>query len=161
MAKFKFIGADLYVKSLEKLGKNTKPIVTKAIKAGAGVIADQVRENILNIPLQNGRAKKGEKKRGISNVEKIDLLKSFGISPVQRSTDGFYNAKLGFDGNSSIKTKAFPDGKPNAMIARSVESGTSWMAPHPVFRNALRAKKEEAIQKMSDVIDEEPKKIMG
>ena len=161
MAKFKFIGAEIYVKSLEKLGKNTKPIIKKAIEAGAGVVADQVRANIMAIPLQNGRAKKGERKNGISNVEKLDLLNSFGISPVQRSPDGYDNAKLGFEGNSSIKTEAFPEGKPNAMIARGVESGTSWMKPHPVFRKALKAKKEEAIQKMEEVIEEETKKIMG
>ena len=49
-----------------------------------------------------------------------------GISPIKHDGD-YINAKVGFDGYGSIPTKKYPKGVPNQLVARSVNSGTSFL----------------------------------
>jgi len=113
------------------------------------------------IPVQNGFVKKGELRTGIPGQAKKGLQASYGITPMQRDENGFYNVKIGFDGYNSIKTKAYPNGQPNQMIARSVESGTSFLQKHPFVAPGVRKSRKAALKKMEEIIDEETKKIMG
>ena len=75
--------------------------------------------------------------------------------------NGFYNVKIGFDGYNSVKTKRWPSGQPNAMVARSIESGTSWMTKQPFMRKAEQASKSQCEHVMSETVDIEIKKIIG
>lgn len=160
MARFAFKGAEEYALKLSKLGDQIERVAGKAIYEAANIVANEVRKNIDAIPVQNGYVKKGEMRHGIPQPAKDGLKESFGITSM-RKDDGFYNVKLGFDGYNKVKTKAWPQGQPNQMIARSVESGTSFMAPHPFMAPAVRRAKPAAEQKMGEVVDEETKKIMG
>lgn len=160
MARFAFKGAEEYALKLSKLGDQTERVAGKAIYEAANIVANEVRKNIDAIPVQNGYVKKGEMRHGIPQPAKDGLKESFGITPM-RKDDGYYNVKLGFDGYNKVKTKTWPQGQPNQMIARSVESGTSFMAPHPFVAPAVRKTKAAALKKMAEVVDEETKKIMG
>lgn len=161
MARFAFKGLEEYSLRLAKLGKQTERVAGRAIYAAADIVADAMRQEIDKIPVQNGSVKKGEMRTGIPDPAKRGLQESFGITPMEKDLNGFYNVKLGFDGYNTIKTKAHPNGQPNQMIARSVNSGTSFLAPRPFANTAVRKSSKAALQKMEEVIDEETKKIMG
>jgi hypothetical protein len=61
--------------------------------------------------------------------------------------------KLGFAGYNSTITDKYPNGQPNSMIARSLQSGTSFRARIPFVDNAVSAKKSACEQKMIETFD--------
>ena len=158
MAKFQFRGLDEYAEYLQKIQKNTPEILGKGVYEMAGVIADEVRKNIEAIPSVNDTYniiayKKGTKSR-LSHRQKEGLKDSFGIATMKYD-DGYLNVKLGFDGYNSVETEKYPQGQPNALVARSLESGTSYMDKVPFIRNAVNRKREDAITRAKLLIDEE------
>lgn len=70
------------------------------------------------------------------------------------------NVKLGFDGYNTVKTNSYPNGQPNVMIARAIESGSSIRDKHPFVRPAVNAAKKECLKKAEEVVNEEISKIM-
>ena len=67
--------------------------------------------------------------------------------------------KLGFDGYNKVKTRKYPQGQPNAMIARAVESGSSVRKKNPFIRRAVNDTQKQAVEKGKQVADEEIAKI--
>lgn len=164
MAKMIVMGINEYTRKLEKLGKSGEKIAGKAIYSAAGIVADKIKENISSLETvsdtENLRAYKNGGKSRLTVRQKADLLSSFGISPMEMDDKGYYNVKLGFDGYNSIRTKKYPKGQPNQLIARVVESGSSYMDKQPFIRTAVQSAKKSAEEEMQRVIDEETKKIM-
>ena len=150
---------DLYISKLKTLYQATDEHIGKAVYAGADVIADAIKENLKNLPTDEGYVKEGKKLKGIKKIQKIGLINSFGITRI-RNDEGLKNVKTGFDGYNLLKTKKYPQGQPNAMIARTVEAGNSFTQKHPFVSPAIRANKEAAERKMAQVIDTEVLKIM-
>ena len=72
---------------------------------------------------------------------------------------GYWNVKLGFDGYNKVKTKTYPNGQPNAMIARATESGSSVREKTPFVRTAVSATQKQAVEIAKRVVDEEISKI--
>ena len=154
MASWKFEGVDEYLRQLEKLNADTKPAIGKAIYEGAGLVAREVAAEIKKLPVNN---KYGSK--GVTSVQKKGLIEGFGISHAQ--TDGDYrHVKLGFDGYNKQKTKKYPQGQPNALIARSVNSGTSFRKKNPFVDRATRKSKGACEMTMKQVIELEITKII-
>ena len=89
----------------------------------------------------------------LSDKEKQGLLDGFGVSPMQ-DDGGYINVKLGFDGYNGVKTKKYPKGQPNALIARVTESGSSYREKTPFIRPAVNASKKQAEQAGQMKIDE-------
>ena len=96
---------------------------------------------------------------GISRKQKQDLIAGFGLSPMEDSGD-FINTKAGFEGYGSIKTKKYPKGTPNAMLMRSVESGTSFREKRPTVRPAVNRAKKRAQEAMEKELDKQIKERM-
>lgn len=161
MAKIQFKGIANYTEKLAKLGASERTTIGKAIYAAADMVTDAIRQNIQALPVQAGRVKKGEMRSGITPPQKQGLLDSLGIASVQKDAKGFYNVKVGFDGYNTTKTKTYPKGQPNAMIARSVEGGSSILAPHPFVGPAVRKTRKAAEQKMEEIVQADTEKIMG
>lgn len=133
-------GIDNYVQSLESLLNNSQGMIGQAVYEGAKIVADAVMDNINAIPV--GRY-------GIRGYQKDGLIEGFGISKSQNS-NGFINVKIGFEG---YNVGPITD-QPNAMIARSLEKGTSWMKPIPFVTRAVNATKAAAEKAMADKLDE-------
>ena len=94
---------------------------------------------------------------GITPTQKAGLLEGLGIAHFR--TDGsFINVKIGMDGYNAQATKKFPRGQPNALIIRSLESGTSFRARNPVITRATNASRGAAEQAIKKQMDEEIKK---
>lgn len=149
MAKFQFKGLEEYTEYLQRIGANTPEICGAAVYAMADVVADKVRQNMEALPTVTEAealaAYRQKKQTGLTNAQKKGLEKGFGISPMQNE-DGYYNVKLGFDGYNSVKTKSYPQGQPNAMIARATESGSSVREKTPFIRTAVNATKGPAVE---------------
>lgn len=149
MAKFQVgSGIDNYIQQLGNLANDAPEAIAEAIYEGAKIITDEVNKNIRSLP--------GSR---VSNVERQGLLDGLGIAPI-REENGYWNVKVGFDGYNKNVTKNYPKGKANAMIARSLEHGTSWLPKTPFVSNAVKAKAAEAEQKMAEIVDEYVKESM-
>ena len=85
-------------------------------------------------------------------------MDGFGVSPLQDDS-GYRNVKLGFDGYNSVKTKKYPQGQPNALIARVTESGSSYREKTPFIRPAVNAARKPAEKAGQAKIDEKIKSI--
>lgn len=162
MAKITFPGLADYELMLSRLAQGADDIAGKAIYAGAEIVADAIRSNIQGlqaVPDEVGAIAYAEKSPApLTESAKEGLLDSLGISSMQ-DDNGYYNVKIGFDGYNGLKTKKFPQGQPNVMIARSLESGSSIAPKRPFVRPAVNAVKKQAEAKMAEIIDQEIKKI--
>lgn len=165
MARVKtYNGLETFSRNLAKLGTvaEVSAVCKTALYDGAGVIADAVREEIQALPVGNERGTEDHKIKTIKQSQKDGLLNSLGIASM-RHVEGFgYQASIGFDGYNNNTTRSYPNGQPNAMIAASIESGSSFRVKNPFITRALRksqAKAEAAMQsraeaKMNEIMEE-------
>lgn len=160
MARFEFSGIDNYISQLNKLQQSTKDgVVGKTVYAGAEVVADSVRRAIQALPVGDGRAQGGGLVDTVTLPQKAGLLDGFGISRM-KDDDGFVNVKLGFDGYNSARTEKYPRGQPNALIARSVNSGTTFRKKTKFVDKAVNSAKKAAEAAMDAACSREIEKIM-
>lgn len=152
MAKMKFQGLEEYEAQLLKVQELSRTAIGEAIYHGAKEIADAVKQNINALPVDNRTRIKEGLLNGISDRQKQGLIESFGIAKLQND-GGYVHVKLGFDGYNSVRTKSFPNGQPNSMIARSVNSGTSFRRQIPFVDNAVSQHKAAAEEKMKEQFD--------
>ena len=87
-------------------------------------------------------------------------MDGFGVSTFENQ-NGYLNVKLGFDGYGSIPTKQYPQGLPNVLLARSITTGTSFRRKNPAIRQAVQKSKKQAVEIMSNSIDEDIRKDFG
>lgn len=155
-------GLDEFSSKLEALSDNFETTAKRATYEAAALVADAIKQNLNEIDTlkHNGQTNAGGKVDGLTAVQKKDLIDSFGISKFadfEAGLGSFLNVSLGFDGCGSHPTASYPQGLPNQLLARAVESGTSFRAKHPFVRPAVNRTKEAAIEKMRSVIEEEIK----
>ena len=165
MATIRFSKLRDYELMLGKIGDASKDICGAAIYEGAKIIADEVKANLESLKTVSDadaiQAAKKEEATYLTIREKKGLIKSFGVTPMSQDGDGIYNVKLGFDGYNDVKTKKWPKGQPNQLIARACESGSSAMIKQPFFREAVQKTKKKAESRMAEVLDEKIKKTGG
>lgn len=160
MAKIEFKGLEEYRLKLQHLSALAEErVIGAAVYDGAEIAADMIRQEIQSLPTDEHWGTPEYPKAGPSQEEKDGLLESFGITPI-RNDSGFINVKLGFDGYQGKPTRKYPRGKPNQMIARSVESGTSFMRQTPFMKSAVRKARKRAEAAMARRAEEEIDKIM-
>ena len=160
MAKIEMRGLDEYTRALARLELGAREqVIGPAIYQGAKVAADAIQSSISTIPIDNGWGTEANPQSGINARQKAALHNSFGITKM-RDDDGVYNVKLGFDGYNSIKTKRWPNGQPNAMIARALERGTSWLRPYKFIKKAMAEARKKALAVMQTEVDKGIYEIM-
>ena len=160
MARFEFSGIDNYISQLNKLRQSTKDgVVGKTVYAGAEVVADSVRRAIQALPVGDGRARDGGLVDTVTLPQKAGLLDGFGISRM-KDDDGFVNVKLGFAGYNATRTKRYPRGQPNTLIARSVNSGTTFRKKTKFVDKAVNSARKSAETATDAACSREIEKIM-
>ena len=162
MAKITFQKQSEYFSKLQQLDRvfAKESTLEKAVYAGAEPVADAIRSRLQSLGEDEFRhLQPGEVFSGLPEDQKNDLLNSFGLSSIKRDGKGYVGTKAGFDGYGSHPTKSYPNGVPNALIARAAESGSSVRRKTPFVRPAVTATKEQSITAMERVIDDEIKKI--
>lgn len=144
------IGADSWIATIEGLGANADGMASVAVYGGAGTIADGLREAIKKLPAQTSD---GKKRRGVTEVERQGLLDGLGIAQHRRA-NGIVDTKISMDGYNAYITNKYPQGHPNAMVARSVESGTSWLTKTPFIAPTARRLKASTVAAMQAELDD-------
>lgn len=151
MAAIRTVGVDEYLNELTAILDNSAETAGRMVYAGAGILADELKKRISQLP---ERESTGEgRQRGVTDAERAGLSESLGISRM-RNDGGFFNEKIGFDGYNSYVTKKYPKGHPNSMVARTVESGTSWLQKTPFIAPAVAAARGKAEKEMEKIFDE-------
>ena len=154
-------GLDNYIAYLQRMNLLTEEIIGEAVYDMAKVVADSVRANIEALPTVSNAANIATYRQGLSRLsdpEKQGLLDGFGVSAMQNE-GGYLNVKLGFDGYNSVKTKKYPQGQPNALIARVTNSGSSYRQKTRFLDKAVAATQKQAETAAQAKIDEKIKAI--
>lgn len=153
-------GSDFLLKlsKVELLAR--EEIIGGAIYAGAAIVTDAVRAELEGIPTDEGWGTTGHPTTGPTTRQKDALADALGIAPMRDDGTGFYTVKVGFDGYNDVQTKRWPYGQPNQMVARSVESGTTWMKKNPFIKRAAAKSREKAIAAMTKSVKDAVEKIM-
>lgn len=144
-------GLTEYIAQLQKVA-DVDTYLGKAVYEGASVVNDAVESALQALPVDDSYGNKSQKRNGLRTIEKEGLIKSYGIAKMQKD-NGYWNVKLGFDGYNKL-------GKANAMIARSVISGTSFMQKNDFMSKAVRSSKSAAEEAMKTKIDQEISNII-
>lgn len=162
MAKIKIYGLEEYETMLSRLSDENavSDICGKVTYEGAKIVADAIAAEIDALPTVNPRSHGSTSKKldGITSLQKEGLKEGFGISPL-RDDNGYRNVKLGFAGYNKVKTKQYPSGQPNVMIARSVSSGASFRAKNAFVNRAIRVSREKAEAVMIETAKSEFQKL--
>lgn len=146
-------GIDTYIADLNRLLADEEEICKRSIYEGAKIVADKVRSEIDGLPVRE-YDKSTRMVNGITASQKAGLQAGLGIATMRR--DGsFLNAKIGMDGYNSTRTEKFPNGQPNALIARALESGTSFRSRNAFITRATNASRSAAEQAMKTQMDKE------
>ena len=164
MARITVDGGAEFLAALSRLEAGREEAQKQAIYAGAKIVADAIRSNIEALPHVSDHqgliAYRARQKTALTYTAKKGLLDGLGITKIDQDDAGNWNAKIGFDGYNDMKTKHWPEGQPNQMIARSVESGSSVVDKHPFVAPAVRSTKKAAIEAMAAALDEAARKQM-
>lgn len=144
-------GMKEYTRRLTRLKDFGREELGSVIFKGAAVIADAMKAELRALPVDNRFVKNGEKLHGIHELQKRGLIRGFGIAKM-RYDGSFLNVKLGFTGYNAMQTQQYPNGQPNAMIARAVVAGTSFRQRNDFVTRATR-KASEAEKVMEEEFD--------
>lgn len=147
-----------------KLGKLAASEATNAMKAGvyegAGAAADALKAEIASLSAEKGSWPFYKKTIvGLSETQKQGLIDGVGIAKIE-SDGGSVNTKIGFNGYNDHVTEHYPKGQPNALVARSLESGSSIGTKHPIVRPTANKVRKTVEKKMADKVKKEIEKAM-
>ena len=165
MAKTTFItkGFDEFASKWAKIEESADAVTKQALFEGAKIAADEVRKAIDTIPYQRFRIfnkvelERGKRFFGISNHQRHDLKVAFGITDMEK-VGSKWRVSIGFRGYGSFPTEKYPNGVPNALLARSIESGSSVRKKFPFFRAAIARVEARSKLAMDEKIYTELKK---
>lgn len=164
MAKIEMTGLDEYMKQLESLTKDITGTLKRGVYDAADVIADAVRSQINALPavddIEGLIGWQQKRPTVLTKKQKAGLLSGLYLAKM-RTEANRVDTKLSFTGYNNVKTKKYPQGQPNAMIAAAVESGSSAHRKTPFIRTTANKVKSQAVAAMRDTIDADIKKIMG
>lgn len=126
-------------------------ILKKVLYPGAGVMADAMKAAVESLPTATASEDiknlgKGRKSH-LRQYEKDGLLAGLGITPMRTFKDG-WNVSVGFHGYNER-------GKANAMIARSLDAGTSFMPADKTISRAQSRAKKQVVEAMREQLNEE------
>lgn len=134
MAGITIKGFDSTLKNLNKLGNQIRVVEEEAVRAGAALLADDIRSRL------EGNLVGSEHSTG-------DLLASFGVTPPRMDEKGSVDVKIGFHGYDR-------KGAPNVVKARVMESGSVKQVKRPFFRPAVTANRRKVRDLMDRIVHE-------
>lgn len=162
MSHIRVEGMEEYLALLDLNYKQLERICGRSIYPGAGLAYKECRRRIENLRTDDHLFKfaeqYGRKRRGLTTRQKQGLIESLGIAKL-RHVGGSLDVKLGFDGYNDIVSERWDKGQPNAMIARSVNNGTSFMEAQPFMDQTIEAIRHTAENKIEQQFYKELQKI--
>lgn len=159
MARLQFEGIDRYVSQLEDMGQKSEGMIKRAVYDGAAVVLAEIKSQIASLPVVQTNPEPGKQMNGVFGYEKDGLMQGIGSSKM-KNDEGFINTKIGFAGYNKLRSKKFPAGHPNVLIARAVNSGSSFRVKIPFVQRALTAAKAKAEAAMEARFDADTKDML-
>ena len=153
-ASMKVEGIEQLDRMLAELGNRAMEVAKKSLYEGAGVMADAFAAAANSIRTERFKGKKD--KRLPSPEEKAAIVGRTGIARFKTNGDEV-NTMVGVT-EAEGYTKIGGEKKAVRLIARSINSGTSFMDKQPVFRKAkssARGKATDAMVKKAEELYEE------
>lgn len=155
--KFEVDGMDDFIQICVYTDKQLDRTIGRAVYPAAKYLANEVKQAINELDTDDTHSK--GMRLGPTTAQKVGLQKSFGIARLRRKHNG-YNVKLGFDGYNDVRTGKWADkGQPNAMIARTVNRGTSWMRSQPFMDRTVAREASTVIEILDKQFNEELAKL--
>ena len=155
--KYRFKGLNEYVDKLVALSNafNADVCIENAVTKGSEVVAEYTVKELENLPVDNtpGRI---EQRKGIRSIQKAFLIKSFGVTPLDRK-GSFINRKTGVD--KGVLTYDGGGYTPAVVLARTLERGTSFLPKNPVFSRASRKARTPCLEAMQESLNEDIARI--
>ena len=160
MATIQFKKGDAYLAKIEKLGAASKDdICGSAIYGAEDIVTGEIRSQLDRVPTDERYGTMSDPTAGPRKGQVKALKASLGIAKMQDS-GGYLHVKIGWDGYNQIKTKRWPNGEPNQMVARSIERGTSFMKANAFVKKAVSSSRKRAIATMKQIVDAKCEEIM-
>lgn len=163
MSHIRVEGMEEYLALLDLNYKQLERICGRSIYPGAGYIYKECRKRLENIRTDDHLFKfaeqYGRKRNGITTRQKKGLIESLGIAPLKHKSGGVVDVKLGFDGYNDIVSTRWPNGQPNAMVARSLNRGTSFMHAQPFMDQTIDASRHTVEDKIEQQFYKELEKL--
>lgn len=139
-----------------EISKNTDKACKYSLYDAAGLAAGVIRAGIDGLHVVSDAAAiqawKHNTPTYICYTQRAGLYQSLGLTPMKKR-NGVWSIAAGIDnkdpvtGYNAIKTKRWPKGQPNIMIAASCEHGSSAMLAQPFIRPAFENNRNQ-MQKM-------------
>ena len=165
MSHIRVEGMEEYLSLLDLNYKQLERICGRSIYPGAGYIYKECRKRLEAVRTDDHLFKfaeqYGRKRRGITTRQKQGLIESLGIAPLMNKRGGVFDVKLGFDGYNDIVSTKYPKGQPNAMIARSLNKGTSFMEAQPFMDQTIEAARHPVEDKIEAQFYKELERLWG
>ena len=165
MSHIKVEGMEEYLHLLQLNYKQMRNICGRSIYPGAGMVWKDCRRRIQNLRTDDHLFKfaeqYGRKRKGLTSRQKKGLYDSVGIAPLKHKNGGIYDVKIGFDGYNDIVSHRWPKGQPNAMIARSVNIGTSFMEAQPFMDECVDAMRHPVEDRIEEQFYTELERLWG
>lgn len=144
LEKMQTLLADLNIKAPAAMGH--------AIYKGAEIVADRMRAEIESIEVSQKEYAPPGYTRYPTQTEIDGMLSGLGISRKQTS-GSFANVKIGMDGYNG-------NGVANAMVARSINKGTSFLKRIPFIDRTRNGSRGQAESVMAETIESELNQIV-
>ena len=155
MPKLEYNGLEEFGAILSDMEPQTEAVLKMAVYDGAHQVFEELKRQIQNLPTSD--SKKGGK-RDITEQQKQGLLSGMYGSTIQ-TKDGAVYTFIGFTGYNSVRTKKHPKGQPNILIARSVESGGTYMNKRPFVSKTVNAARAKALAATKSTFEQQMEKI--
>ena len=136
---------------LAKAEDAAQGIAARALYEGAGVVADEISREARAVSTSRFKYAKGWQR--LPSPEEKEALVSAGAAGIARfqKTGNEVNTSVGYSrsGYATINGKQ----KPVAVIANSINSGTSFMRKQPFIRKALSKSKGKATETITQAVE--------
>lgn len=164
MATLKLSGVDQVEVLFGTLAGSTKGIVKASLYEGASVVADELRSETKRLKVNEPGRPTGDDVRkiykSVTDLEKNDLLEGLGIRRFDFD-GGEHSTLIGFAGYGRRKTKKYPRGLPNPLLARSISKPSSMRKGRRFTKIALKncdwaaikAMREKALKMIGAIAD--------
>lgn len=160
MATFVFEGINKYATKLRKISDKAEGMIKRAVYDGAAVVLQAAISEISALPVIENRYNVTElPMRGVTETQKRGLLAGIGLAKMV-DDNGCINTKLGFDGYNGVRSQKYPNGQPNALIANTVNRGSSARVKIPFINRTVKAAKAGAEAAMAARFDADTTNMM-
>lgn len=158
MATLEVKGINEMLLFLDIAESRAKKHIGRSIYPGAKYVMTIVMEEMQRIQVDDSRFWQFPYRLGPTSVQKEWIILGAGIAKLKEKKSG-YDVKIGYDGYMPVKSTVSKKGlQPIALIARSVNKGTSFMRAQPFMDIAMRRAERPAIEIMDKALNEELEK---